>query len=126
MVIGSSPYRWLEEQGPACHLIALIDGATSRTWGRLVEHDSTEGNLRTLRGWLERYGRRARRSNGDSMAVVAFVSPAATAAMRLPVLDANRKPFRPAPPGLAVRKPKPPTQTKIHCSSPPDHPWRKS
>jgi len=26
-------------------------------WGRLVEHDSTEENLRTLRGWLQRYGR---------------------------------------------------------------------
>lgn len=25
--------------------------------GRLVEHDSTEENLRTLGGWLERYGR---------------------------------------------------------------------
>ncbi len=53
----SSPYRWLEERGPACHLIALIDDASSRVWGRLVEHDSTEENLRTLGGWLERYGR---------------------------------------------------------------------
>jgi predicted ArsR family transcriptional regulator len=26
----SSPFRWLEERGPACHLIALIDDATSR------------------------------------------------------------------------------------------------
>jgi hypothetical protein len=38
-------------------LIALIDDASSRVWGRLVEHDSTEENLRTLRGWLERHGR---------------------------------------------------------------------
>jgi hypothetical protein len=57
VMMDSSPYRWLEERGPACHLIALIDDATSRVWGRLVEHDSTEENLRTLRGWLERYGR---------------------------------------------------------------------
>jgi hypothetical protein len=42
---------------PACHLIALIDDASSRVWGRLVEHDSTEENLRTRRGWLQRYGR---------------------------------------------------------------------
>lgn len=57
VMMDSSPYRWLEERGPAGHLIALIDDATSRVWGRLVEHDSTEENLRTLRGWLERYGR---------------------------------------------------------------------
>jgi len=57
VMMDSSPYRWLEERGPASHLIALIDDATSRVWGRLVEHDSTEENLRTLRGWLERYGR---------------------------------------------------------------------
>src|SRR5207245_8168454 len=28
----SSPFRWLEERGPACQLIALIDDATSRVW----------------------------------------------------------------------------------------------
>jgi transposase len=53
----SSPFRWLEERGPACHLIALIDDATSRMWGRFTEHDTTEENLRTLEGWLRRYGR---------------------------------------------------------------------
>lgn len=57
VMMDSSPYRWLEERGPAGHLIALIDDATSRVWGRLVEHDSTEENLRTLQGWLERHGR---------------------------------------------------------------------
>jgi hypothetical protein len=57
VMMDSSPYRWLEERAPACHLIALIDDATSRVWGRLVEHDSTEENLRTLRGWLQRHGR---------------------------------------------------------------------
>jgi hypothetical protein len=29
----SLPFRWLEERGPACHLIALIDDATSRKVG---------------------------------------------------------------------------------------------
>jgi transposase len=53
----SSPFRWLEERGPACHLIALIDDATSRIWGRFTEHDTTEENLRTFGGWLRRYGR---------------------------------------------------------------------
>lgn len=57
VMMDSSPFRWLEDRGPACHLIAMIDDATSRVWGRLVEHDSTEENLRTLRGWLERHGR---------------------------------------------------------------------
>jgi transposase len=53
----SSPFRWLEDRGPACQLIALIDDATSRIWGRFTEHDTTEENLRTLEGWLQRYGR---------------------------------------------------------------------
>src|SRR5215470_7466043 len=50
----SSPFRWLEERGPACPLIAVIDDATSRLWARLVEHDTSEENLRTLGGWLRR------------------------------------------------------------------------
>jgi hypothetical protein len=53
----SSPFRWFEGRGPACHLIALIDDATSRVWARFVEHDTTEENLRTLGGWVQRYGR---------------------------------------------------------------------
>ena len=57
VMMDSSPFRWLEERGPACHRIAPIDDATSRVWGRFVKHDSREENLRTLGGWLERYGR---------------------------------------------------------------------
>lgn len=53
----SSPFRWLEERGPACHLIAVIDDATSRVYARFVARDTTEENLRTLGGWLRRYGR---------------------------------------------------------------------
>jgi transposase len=53
----SSPFRWLEERGPACQLIAVIDDATSRFYARFTEHDTTEENLRTFGGWLERYGR---------------------------------------------------------------------
>ena len=53
----SSPFRWLEERGPACQFIALIDDATSRMWGRFTAHDTTEENMRTLEGWLRRYGR---------------------------------------------------------------------
>jgi hypothetical protein len=57
VMMDSSPYRWLEERGPALQLIALIDDATSRFWGRFAEHDDTGENLRTLEGWLRRYGR---------------------------------------------------------------------
>jgi len=57
VMMDSSPFRWLEERGPACQLIALIDDASSRVWGRLALQDSSEENLRTLGGWLERYGR---------------------------------------------------------------------
>jgi hypothetical protein len=47
----------LEERGPACQLIAVIDDATSRFYARFTEHDTTEENLRTFREWLRRYGR---------------------------------------------------------------------
>jgi transposase len=53
----SSPFRWLEDRGPACQLIALIDDATSRIGGRFTEQDTTEENLRTLQGWVQRYRR---------------------------------------------------------------------
>src|SRR5437899_3958343 len=53
----TSPCRWLEERGPACQLIAVIDDATSRLWARFTEQDTTEENLRTFGGWLRRYGR---------------------------------------------------------------------
>jgi hypothetical protein len=59
----SSPFRWLEDRGPACHLIALIDDASSRIWGRFTEHDTPEENLGTLQGWLRRYGRQLGREH---------------------------------------------------------------
>ena len=57
VMMDSSEFRWLEERGPTLQLIAMIDDASSRFWGRFVEHDSTEENLRTLQDWLRRYGR---------------------------------------------------------------------
>jgi transposase len=50
----SSPFRWLEDRGPACQLIAVIDDASSRMHARFVEHDTTEENLRTLGEWVRR------------------------------------------------------------------------
>lgn len=54
----TSEFAWLEQRGgPELQLIAMIDDATSRLWARLVEHDTTEENLRTLEGWLRQHGR---------------------------------------------------------------------
>src|ERR1700736_2487102 len=53
----SSPFPWLEERGPACQLIAVINDATSRFYARFTEHDTTDENLRTFGAWLQRYGR---------------------------------------------------------------------
>jgi hypothetical protein len=41
----SSPFRWLEERGPAWQVIALIDNAASRIQGPFTEHDTTQENL---------------------------------------------------------------------------------
>jgi hypothetical protein len=57
VMMDSSPYAWLEDRGPAGHLVAMIDDATSRIWGRFVERDTTEENMRTLWGWVARHGR---------------------------------------------------------------------
>ena len=57
VLMDTSDHDWLEGRGPRLYLVAMIDDATSRLWGRFVESDSTAENLRTLRGWLERYGR---------------------------------------------------------------------
>jgi hypothetical protein len=53
----TSVHAWLEDRGPHLYLIAMIDDATNRLFGRFVEHDSAEENMRTLKGYLERYGR---------------------------------------------------------------------
>lgn len=53
----TSDHDWLESRGPAIDLVAMIDDATSRLWARFVASNSTAENLRTLGGWLERYGR---------------------------------------------------------------------
>jgi hypothetical protein len=57
VLMDTSEHEWLEGRGPRLYLIAMIDDATSRLEARFVEHDSCEENLRTLKGWLEKYGR---------------------------------------------------------------------
>lgn len=53
----TSEHDWLEGRGRKLYLIAMIDDATSRVYARFALHDSTAENLRTLWGYLERYGR---------------------------------------------------------------------
>ena len=57
VMMDSSEHAWLEQRGPKLQLIAMVDDATSRLWCRFATHDSTEQNLRTIGGWLRRYGR---------------------------------------------------------------------
>ena len=54
----TSVHASLEERGPEkMHLIALIDDATSRLFGRFVPADSIEYHIRVLWAYVERYGR---------------------------------------------------------------------
>jgi transposase len=54
----TSDHDWLEGRGSErLYLISMIDDATSRLYARFVRSDSTEENMRTLRGCLELYGR---------------------------------------------------------------------
>ena len=56
--IDGSPHAWFEDRGPYCTLIVFIDDATSRLMAlRFAEAETTEAYLRTLRGYLDQYGR---------------------------------------------------------------------
>jgi transposase len=53
----TSDHDWLEGRGPVKHLVRLIDDATSWSWGRFVESDSTPFNMAVLWEYLEKHGR---------------------------------------------------------------------
>ena len=54
----TSNHDWLESRGePVRYLVRLIDDATSRSWGRFVQHDGTRENMAVLWEYLERNGR---------------------------------------------------------------------
>lgn len=56
----TSNHDWLESRGEAVrYLVRLIDDATSRSWGRFVQHDGTRENMGVLWEYLERNGRMA-------------------------------------------------------------------
>jgi transposase len=53
----TSDHDWLEGRGERLYLIAMIDDATSRLFGRFVRSDSTQENMRLLWDYLEKFGR---------------------------------------------------------------------
>jgi hypothetical protein len=53
----TSEHDWLEGRGEKLYLIAMIDDATSRLFARFVRHDSTEGNMKLVWSYLEKFGR---------------------------------------------------------------------
>lgn len=56
--IDGSPHAWFEDRGLRCTLIVFIDDATSRLMAlRFAEAETTEAYMRTLRGYLDVYGR---------------------------------------------------------------------
>jgi transposase len=55
----TSNHDWLEGRGPVRYLVKMIDDATSWSWGRFVEHDSTPFNMAVLWEYIDRNGRMA-------------------------------------------------------------------
>ena len=53
----TSDHDWLEGRGPVRYLVRLIDDATSWSWGRFVESDSTRFNMAVLWEYLNEHGR---------------------------------------------------------------------
>ena len=53
----TSEHDWLEGRGPVRYLVRMIDDATSWSWGRFVERDSTAYNMAVLWEYLEHNGR---------------------------------------------------------------------
>ena len=53
----TSEHDWLEGRGPVRYLVRLIDDATSWSWGRFVERDTTPHNMGVLWEYLEKNGR---------------------------------------------------------------------
>jgi transposase len=68
----TSEHDWLENRGRVRYLVRLIDDATSWSWGRFVERDSTPFNMAVLWEYLEQHGRMVEvYSDRDSMFTVA-------------------------------------------------------
>lgn len=53
----TSIHDWFEGRGEKAVLVASIDDATGRMWGRFASGDTVHGNLEVIEGWVRRYGR---------------------------------------------------------------------
>ena len=53
----TSEHDWLEGRGRVRYLVRMMDDATSWSWGRFVEQDSTRHNMGVLWEYLEKNGR---------------------------------------------------------------------
>jgi hypothetical protein len=51
-----SPHAWLENRGPACVLMTIIDDATGKRRGRFFESETLAAAMQALRLWCERFG----------------------------------------------------------------------
>jgi transposase len=54
--LDGSFHRWYEARAPQGCLMTLVDDATSRTWGRLGDHETIWAAVAVLRRWIELYG----------------------------------------------------------------------
>lgn len=51
-----SHHDWFEGRGPKCVLMGYIDDAAGRPWGRFEPYEGTLPAMRSLRGYIKRYG----------------------------------------------------------------------
>jgi transposase len=54
--LDGSHHRWFGKQRPGACLLNLVDDATGKTLSLMVEGESTEGAMRLLWRWIERFG----------------------------------------------------------------------
>lgn len=54
--LDGSLHRWFGKEFPEACLLNMVDDATGRTLSWMTEHESTEGGMRLLWHWIERFG----------------------------------------------------------------------
>jgi transposase len=54
--LDGSLHRWFGKDHPEACLLNMVDDATGRTLSWMSEHESTEGGMRLLWRWIERFG----------------------------------------------------------------------
>jgi molybdenum-dependent DNA-binding transcriptional regulator ModE len=54
--LDGSHHRWFEDRGDYSCLMNMVDDATKTTQARMEGQETTEGAMRLLWGWIERYG----------------------------------------------------------------------